>query len=107
MAAGAAARLDVGLASPGGSLGNKNHLSNGECHCKGECVAIIYPRQINKPVQWPWYVQQSKRVCHQANSVILRMASIPERTNLFKTNWKNKLGSLAPQAKITPSNTPF
>lgn len=50
---------------------------------------------------------QSERVCHQANSVTLWMVSIPERTELFKTNLKNKLDSPSPQAKITPSNIPF
>lgn len=38
---------------------------------------------------------------------MLRMVSIPERTKLFKTNLKNKLDYPSPQAKITPSNTPF
>lgn len=40
-------------------------------------------------------------------TVMLRMASIPERTKLFKTNLKNKLDSPSPQAEITPANTPF
>lgn len=54
-----------------------------------------------------WHAQQSGRVCHQANSVVLRMASIPEGTKLFKTNLKNRLDSPSTQAKITPPDAPF
>lgn len=38
---------------------------------------------------------------------MLRMVSIPKGTKLLKTNSKNRLDCPSPQAKITPSNTPF
>lgn len=55
--------------------------------------------QANEQTSWVAVVcAQSEGVCHQANSVMLRMVSIPERTKLFKTNLKNKLDSPSPQA---------
>lgn len=69
-------------------------------------VSIIYPRQISKPVLRPWYARQSERVCHQANSVMLRRASIPEQS-YSRPTWKTSQTPPLPQAKITPSNTPF
>lgn len=98
--------------------GSDNHRG----HCKGTWgtrvtphmlgaaqeggVSIIYPRQISKPVLRPWYARQSERVCHQANSVMLRRASIPEQS-YSRTTWKTSQTPPSPQAKITPSNTPF
>lgn len=38
------------------------------------------PRANKQTSSVAWYVQESERVCHQANSVMLRMASIPEGT---------------------------
>ena len=90
------------IRTPGGP---ESSISYWELLQKGG-VSITYPRQINKPVLRPWYVHHRERVCHQANSVTLRMVSIPERTKLFKIDLKNKSDSPSPKAKITPSNTP-
>lgn len=96
-------RPDLHLASPLGAWGTIVTQQLLDCCCKGEGISIIYPRQINKPVRWPRYAQQSEGGCHPADSVILGMVSIPERTKFFKANWKNKSDSLVPPAKITPS----
>lgn len=84
-------------------LGNKSRQRGWALMIRKRC--LNHSLQANKQTSWaarPRYVQQSKKVCHQANFVILRMVSIPERTKLFRTNLKNKLGSLHGQLSLHP-----
>lgn len=83
-------------------MGQESPLSNAGCCCQREGVSIIYPRQINKPVERPWYVCRVKEFVIKQTLSRCGWWAFQKERSYSRPTWKTSWTPLHHKLRLHP-----